>query len=113
MKNKKKYFNLWHFVKTLIGAKPLRIRFHKVDEIIRVYDGTRYLILFGGEIYDFIYNRIWYLIGVKSDITCVYSHNYKKIKVNSYDSLPLEKTLTFHIVVIDIKSVLEQRLKSL
>ena len=54
MKNKKKYFNLWHFVKTLIGAKPLRIRFHKVDEIIRVYDGTRYLILFGGEKYYFI-----------------------------------------------------------
>ena len=37
----------------------------------------------------------------------------KKIKVNSYDSLPLEKTLTFHTVVIHIKSVLEQRLKSL
>ena len=28
--------------KTLIGEKPLRIRFHKVDAFIRVYDGTRY-----------------------------------------------------------------------
>ena len=32
--------------KTLIGAKPLHIRFGKVDGFIRVYDGTRYLVLF-------------------------------------------------------------------
>ena len=32
--------------KTLIGAKPLHIRFNKVDGLIRVYDGTRYLVLF-------------------------------------------------------------------
>ena len=31
----------------------------------RVYDGTTYLVLFRGEKYDFIYNRIRYLIGVK------------------------------------------------
>ena len=35
--------------KTLIGAKPLRIRFDKVDGFIRIYDGTRYLVLFGPE----------------------------------------------------------------
>ena len=29
----------------------------------------------------------------------------QKIKVESYDSLPLEKTLTFHNVIILIKSV--------
>ena len=33
------------------------------------------------------------------------SHNYSKIKVDSYDSLPLEKTLTFHNVIILIKSI--------
>ena len=32
--------------KTLIGSKPLRIRFGKIDEIVRIYDGTRYLIFF-------------------------------------------------------------------
>ena len=32
-------------------------------------------------------------------------HNYAKIKVDSYDSLPLEKTMTFHDVIILIKSV--------
>ena len=35
--------------KSLIESKPLRIRFDKIDEIIRVYDGTRYLVLFGDE----------------------------------------------------------------
>ena len=32
--------------KTLTGAKPLRISFNKVDGLIRVYDGTRYLVFF-------------------------------------------------------------------
>ena len=48
--------------KTLIGLKPLRITFDKADEIIRICDGTRYLVLFGPEKYDTIYNRIRYLI---------------------------------------------------
>ena len=42
---------------------------------------------------------------IKSGITYLFSHNYAKIKVDSYDSLPLEKTLTFHNVIIHIKSV--------
>ena len=28
--------------KTLIGPKPWRIRFDKIDGFIRIYDGTRY-----------------------------------------------------------------------
>ena len=44
--------------KTLIGAKPLHIRFNKVYGFIRVYDGTIYLVLFGSEKYDANYNRI-------------------------------------------------------
>ena len=35
--------------KTLIGAKQMRVRFDKVDRFIRVYNGTRYLVLFGAE----------------------------------------------------------------
>ena len=91
--------------KTLLDAKPLQIRFNKIDWIIRVYDGTRYLVLFGSEKYDLICNRIRYLIGVKSGITYVISRNYAKIKVDSYDSLPLEKTMTFHNVIILIKLI--------
>ena len=70
--------------KTLIGAKPLRIRFNKVD-------GTRYLVLFGPV------SSKWYYI--------CFSHNYAKIKIDYYDSLPLKEILTFHNVIILIKSV--------
>ena len=35
--------------KTLIGAKPLHVRFNKLGIFIIVYDGTRYLVLFGPE----------------------------------------------------------------
>ena len=48
--------------KTLFSAKPLRIRFDKVDGFIIAYDGTRYLVLFGSEKYNLIYNRIRCLI---------------------------------------------------
>ena len=50
---------------TLIGAKPVRIRFNKVNEFVRFYDWSRYLVLFGDEKYDFIYNRIKLFIRVK------------------------------------------------
>ena len=76
-----------------------------IDAFIRVYNGRRYLVLVGGEKYDLIYNWIRYLIGVKFGIVYVISHNNAKIKVDSYDSLPLEKTLTLHSVIILIKSV--------
>ena len=42
--------------KILIGSKPLRIRFDKIDGVIRIYDRTRYLTLFSSEKYDAIYD---------------------------------------------------------
>ena len=33
--------------KILIGPKPLRIRLDKIDGFTRIYDGSRYLTLFG------------------------------------------------------------------
>ena len=91
--------------KPLTGAKPMRIKFKKVHGFIRVYDGTRYLKLLEPGKYHDIFNWIIYLIGVKSEIIYVISHNYAKIKVDSYNVLPLEKTLTFYNVIIHIKSV--------
>ena len=57
--------------KTLIGAKPLFIRFDKTDGFIRIYDGTRDFTLFEYEKYDATYNRIRYLMNLKSSITYV------------------------------------------
>ena len=42
---------------------------------------------------------------MKSGITYVISYNYAKIKVDSYNCLPLEKAMTFHHVIIHIKLV--------
>ena len=102
--DEKRYWNIFIYDishKTLIDAKSLCVRFDAVDGFTRVYNGTRYLLLLEGEKYDFIYNRIRYLKEVKSGIIYIFfSHNYAKIKVDSYYSLPLEKTLTFHNVII-------------
>ena len=79
-----------------------------MDLLITVYDGFRYLVLFGSEKYDFIDNKIRYLISVKSGIAYIISHNYAKIKVDSYNYLPLEKTITFYNVIILINSVFDK-----
>ena len=91
--------------KTLIGAKVLYIRFDKTDEFIRVYDGTRYLVLFGDEKYDLIYNRITYIIEVKNGITYIISLYYAKTNVDLNDYLPLEIKLTFYNVILLTKLV--------
>ena len=92
----------------MISSKLLDIRFDKIDGFITVFDATRNLLLFGPEKYDAIFNRIRYLIGLESGITYVFLHNYARIKVYSYDFLPLEKILTLHNVIIHMRSVLNK-----
>ena len=75
---------------------------------VRVYDGNRYLVLFGPEKHDAIYNRTRYLISKKGGTTYVISHNYARIKTDSYDSFPLRKTLNLHNVIILIKWVFNE-----
>ena len=91
----------------MIDAKHLHIRFDKIYGFIRVYDGTRYLVLFGGEKYDSI-SRVRCPIGVESGATHVISHNYAKIKVDLYNLLPPEKPLTLHNVITLIKAVFDK-----
>ena len=43
-----------------MGAKLLRIRFDRINGFIKTLDGTRYLVLFGPEIYSAIYGKINY-----------------------------------------------------
>ena len=86
----------------------MHIRFDQIDGFIKLYDGTRYLTLFVSEEYEAIYNRIRYLISQKNGITYIFSHYFAKIKVDSYDSSPIEKRLTLHNAIIHIKSVLKK-----
>ena len=58
--------------KILIGSKHLCFRFENIDRIIRIYDGIRYLTLFGSEKYNAIYDKIRYLISTKSGITYLF-----------------------------------------
>ena len=67
----------------------------KIDGFIKVYDRTQYLVLFRSEKYGSIYDRIRYLINVIRGITYVIYHNYATIKVDSCDSLPLNKHWLF------------------
>ena len=95
--------------KTLIASKPLRIRVDKTYGFIKFNNGSKHLVLLGPEKYDVIYKRIRYIISLKSNMTYAFSHYFAKIKVDSYDSLPIEKILTLHNVIILIKSVLNKK----
>ena len=86
---------------TLMVAKPLRFRFDKVDGFIRVYDGTRYLVVLGPEKYDSIYNRIRYLISQGSGITYVFFFIIMlKSKLIPMILYLQKKTLTLHVIIL-------------
>ena len=96
-----KHFDLSRFIRTSIQCKALCIIFDKVYGFIRKYDRTRYIILFGFEKYNIIFNRIKYLPRLNSNISYVISHNYVKIKLDLDD----EKTLNMHNAVMPLKSI--------
>ena len=47
MKNHTKILWFMTFHKKLVDSKPLGTRIDKIDEFIRIYNGTRHLTLFG------------------------------------------------------------------
>ena len=108
---KEKYENILIYdisYKTSRGAKPLRIRFDKIDGFIKINDKIRYLVSFDYSYYDKICEKIKYPISDKSGITDSINHNFVKIKIDSYTSFPIEKILIFHNVIIFIKSVVDK-----
>ena len=94
--------------KTFIGAKLFRIRFDEVYGIIKIYDGARYLELFGSWFYNRICDKINYIIGEKNIYKYGINHNFSRITIDSYNFLPIEKIPTFHYVIILIKSVVNK-----
>ena len=104
-----KYFNLWNFIQNYFyGFSNIAYyRFNKIDGCIKIYDGIRYLVLFS-YLYDEICNRINYLISKESVITDSFDHNFARIRIDSYNSLLIEKMLTFHNFIILIKSVFNE-----
>ena len=82
--------------KTLFGAKALHIRFSKLDRSTRDYDGIRYSVLFGPEKCQ------------KSGITYIISNTFPLMKIDSYNPLPLGKTLILDNVIMLIKLVFKK-----
>ena len=87
--------------KTSTGTKPLPIRFNKIDGFIKVHGGDfRHLVLFDYEYFAQICDKIKYFISEKSGTTDRDSnnHSFQEIRVVSYNSLPIEKILTFQML---------------
>ena len=70
---------------------PLRIRFNKIYRFIKIYDGSRYLALIDYGCCDNTWDRIKHLITEKSVITDSINHNFGRIRIDLYNSLPIEK----------------------
>ena len=94
--------------KTSTGARLLCIRLDKIDVFIKIHDKIRYLVLFDYSYCDKVCDKIKYLISEKSSTTNNINHNFARIRIDSYDSLPIEKILTFQNVVILLKSVVNK-----
>ena len=95
--------------KTPTGRKPLCIRFDKINGFIISLDGkVKHLILFDYGWFNKICDKINYLISKKSGIINLINRNFGKISIDSYNLYLLKKILTFHNVIILIKSVLNK-----
>ena len=53
------------------------------------------------------------MLWVKKVFLLVFSHDYARIKIDSHNSLPLEKILNLHSVIILIKPIFKKKPKSL
>ena len=88
------------------AAESFRIRFDNVKVYIRVYNGTRYLILYGPGKNDAIYDKNKYLISQKKGVQCAFYFNCARIKIALCDSLPIERILTLFNVMNSLSQFL-------
>ena len=91
--------------KTSIGVETVRIKFNKIEGFIKIHDKIRYLVLFNYSYCNKMCYEIKYLLIEKGGITDSINQNFARIRIDSDDSLFIEKILTFHNVIIPIKSV--------
>ena len=65
------YQNVWIYdfsYKNVMGLISLLIRFDKINGLIGIYDGIRYLVLLGRSWFDEICDKIKYLISEKKSL---------------------------------------------
>ena len=54
---------------------------HKVNKLLKIYNKTRYLVLFGTRWYDAINDKIRYLINEKTGITDSINHSFARFRI--------------------------------
>ena len=72
---------------------------------MKIYNGIRYLVLLE---YNEIFDKTKYLISKKSGIADNINRNFARIRFESYNSLTIEKKLTFYNVILLIKSAVNK-----
>ena len=90
----------------------MHTRFDKIDGFnISLNGKIKHLILFDYGLFNEICDKIKYLISKKSNIINNINHNFGKIRIDSYNSLPIKKISTFHNFIRLIKSVVHKNEK--
>ena len=93
--------------KTSTGPKPLRIKFDKIDGFIVILDGKiKHLWLIDYGLFNKIFDKIKYLITEKSGIKNSINHNFGKIRIDSHNSLPIEKYWLFIMLWYSLSQLL-------
>ena len=81
----------------------MNIRFDKIDGFIISLDGKiKHLILFDYGLFNKICDKIKNLISINSDNINNINHNFGKIRIDSYNSLPIT-----HVIIL-IKSAVHK-----
>ena len=105
----------YDFVK-INSVNPLYLIISEVDEYVKEKNGSKYLVFDSANENNEVlkkYAGLWYVI--KNEIETInegkkgkYDIDFMKIKFDTYDNLPLNKTLKFHNMIIVIRSVFEE-----
>ena len=97
--------------KSIYSVNPLCLPVNHANRYIEEKNGNKYLIFDDSidENKELLKKYVWN--GIKNKIKkinvseCDYEKDYSKIKFNSDDDLPLNKSLKFHAIIITIRSV--------
>ena len=85
----------------------MRIKFDKIDGFIVILDGKiKHLWLIDYGLFNKIFDKIKYLITEKSGIKNSINHNFGKIRIDSHNSLPIEKYWLFIMLWYSLSQLL-------
>ena len=98
------------------SVNPLQLIVNKVDRHFEEKNGNKYLIIDSADKNKEVlikYTKLW--DGIKNEIVTInggkpdeYGKDFMRIKFNSDDNLPLNKTMKLHNMTIIIRSVFEE-----